>query len=133
MGCVLALAAATPIRNIADYPHVERWSIKQYQTATATGPTATLFTADWCGPCKEISPTFSELSIRYPQVRFGEVDYSKEPRQKEEIDAIGVSRIPEIRIATGANVDRSVGINDTHAEDYQDLSRRIERMLQNPQ
>lgn len=132
IGGVLALAASAPTRNIADYPRVERWSVDEYHAATAAGPTATLFTADWCGPCKELYPTFSELSMRYPQVRFGEVECAKEPQQKEALNAIGVDRIPEVRIAVGARVDQSIGINETHAQDYQDLSQRIERLLQDP-
>ena len=32
------------------------------------------FTATWCPPCKLISPFYTELSTKYPDVAFGKVD-----------------------------------------------------------
>lgn len=32
------------------------------------------FTAKWCGPCRQVSPIYDQLSIRYPNVVFTKVD-----------------------------------------------------------
>jgi len=36
------------------------------------------FFADWCGPCKAISPTFVELSVQFEDAQFIKVDVDQE-------------------------------------------------------
>jgi|688.fasta_scaffold163728_2 thioredoxin 1 len=35
------------------------------------------FTATWCGPCKIIAPLYKELSIKYKNIKFLEIDIDK--------------------------------------------------------
>ena len=32
------------------------------------------FSAEWCGPCKRIAPTFKSLADKYPEIVFVKVD-----------------------------------------------------------
>ena len=41
------------------------------------------FSAPWCGPCNRIAPTFKELSEKYPDISFIEVDMDDENSQKD--------------------------------------------------
>jgi len=48
------------------------------------------FSADWCGPCHMIAPTFNKLSIDFPDVRMlhVDVDHCKELSIRESIQAM---------------------------------------------
>ena len=37
------------------------------------------FYADWCGPCRMIAPTLSELEKEHPDVKFCKVNVDNEP------------------------------------------------------
>eukprot|EP01135_Chromosphaera_perkinsii_P009807 Nk52_evm1s1906 gene=Nk52_evmTU1s1906 len=47
------------------------------QTAPPTKLIAIKFFAEWCGPCKQIDPFFTDLSVRNPSVLFLKVDVDK--------------------------------------------------------
>lgn len=36
--------------------------------------------ADWCGPCRMLAPTLSELEGEYPQVKFCKVNVDEQPK-----------------------------------------------------
>jgi thioredoxin 1 len=65
--------------------------------------------ADWCGPCKVLSPIIDELSSDYSgQVNFGKLDADK---NTEIVKQLGVRNIPTILIyKNGEVVDRTVGM-----------------------
>ena len=65
------------------------------------------FTAEWCGPCKTISPVYESLSTENSSIRFLEVDI-------EECDdlalSLGVSSIPAFHAySDGELLDNFVG------------------------
>lgn len=55
------------------------------------------FYADWCAPCKMVSPILDELSVEYDgKVRFYKVNTEKDP---EVAKAFGISSIPTMLFA----------------------------------
>ena len=48
-----------------------------FKALTSSGPAVIDFYATWCGPCKAIAPKVGELSERYPNVRFIQIDVDK--------------------------------------------------------
>lgn len=51
------------------------------------------FYADWCGPCKMITPVLEELSKAYPDVQFIKVNVDQE---NELAEKFGVMSIPAL-------------------------------------
>lgn len=65
------------------------------------------FWAEWCGPCKMISPIVEELSEELASVRFGKVNVDEEPTLAANF---GITAIPTlILVKNGAAVLQSVG------------------------
>lgn len=53
---------------------------------------AILYTAVWCGPCKQIYPIFESLQQQYTNILFVKVDVDKYP-----VESISVDTIPCVR------------------------------------
>lgn len=65
------------------------------------------FYADWCGPCRMISPLVNEIAEENPQYLVGKINVDQEP---ELAQAFGVSSIPTLVVMkNGRIVQRSVG------------------------
>ncbi len=65
------------------------------------------FFADWCGPCKMLSPVLEELKAENPEVDFYKINVDDNPQLSEQF---GVSSIPNVVFfKKGEAVDRSVG------------------------
>ncbi len=65
------------------------------------------FYADWCGPCRMISPIINEIAEENPQYIVGKINVDEEPALSLEY---GISSIPAlIVIKNGRIVNRSVG------------------------
>ena len=66
------------------------------------------FWADWCGPCKMLSPIISQIAERYESnVKVGKVNVDEQP---ELANAFHVSAIPMVVLMKdGKAVDTSVG------------------------
>ncbi|KXS13225.1 thioredoxin-like protein [Gonapodya prolifera JEL478] len=55
------------------------------------------FFAEWCGPCKFISPYFAELSEKYPDITFVKIDVDSDelgPVAEE----LGISAMPTFKV-----------------------------------
>lgn len=66
------------------------------------------FWADWCGPCRMLSPVISEIAEEYAgKVKVGKINVDEQP---ELSDAFGVQSIPMVvLIKDGKTVNTSVG------------------------
>lgn len=53
------------------------------------------FWAKWCGPCLSFKPVFQQVSEKFPQVTFAQVNIEEEPSLAEDFD---VRQIPLIMI-----------------------------------
>lgn len=63
--------------------------------------------ADWCGPCRMLAPTLSELEAENPDVKFCKINVDDEP---ELARAFNVTSIPMIAfVKDNTFVDVSVG------------------------
>jgi thioredoxin 1 len=65
------------------------------------------FYADWCGPCRMVSPIVDEIARENPQYLVGKINVDDEPELAQQF---GVSSIPMLAvIKNGEVVNQSVG------------------------
>ncbi len=65
------------------------------------------FYADWCGPCRMVSPLVDEIAEENPQYFVGKINVDSEP---ELASAFGISSIPMLAVMKdGKIVNQSVG------------------------
>ena len=65
------------------------------------------FYADWCGPCRMVSPIVEEVAAENPQYIVGKVNVDDEP---ELATKFGVSSIPMLAVLqNGQLINQSVG------------------------
>jgi len=77
--------------NIKMEPKVT--SITSRDEIPKTGNVVLDFYADWCGPCKKLSPEFSRLSAEYPKFTFLKVNADEADELCKEFE---VSALPTI-------------------------------------
>ncbi len=98
-----SLTKETFIEKVFDYENNDQWVFKGKKPAIID------FYADWCGPCKVVSPILEELNKDYE----GLIDFYKiDTDQEQELSAMfGIRSIPTVlfipvddepRIAVGA-------------------------------
>ena len=74
---------------------------------TSSKPVLLDFYADWCGPCRMVSPLVDEIAEENPQYLVGKINVDKE---LELVQAFGVSSIPMLVVMkNGKIVQKSVG------------------------
>ncbi|WKC57648.1 thioredoxin [Borrelia sp. P9F1] len=76
------------VDKVFDYESNKEWTFKGKRPAVID------FYADWCGPCKMLSPVYDELSREYgDRIDFYKVDTDKE---QEVSMSLGVQSLPTI-------------------------------------
>lgn len=85
---VITLDKAAFINQVFDYENNSDWSYK------GTKPAIVDFYADWCGPCRKLSPLLEELQGEYDEkIQVYKIDTEK---SKELAAAFGISSLPTI-------------------------------------
>ena len=65
------------------------------------------FYADWCGPCRMVSPIVEEIAAENPQYLIGKINVDKEPELAEKFKVLSIPTLAVIK--NGAVINRSVG------------------------
>lgn len=79
----------------------------QNEVVNSDKPVLLDFYADWCGPCKRLSPLVDEIAETAENFKVGKVDVQTQP---ELAQAFGVSNIPTLAVVKdGKIVNHSVG------------------------
>ncbi len=83
-------------------------NINNFELAQNSEKTVLLdFYADWCGPCRMVSPLVDEIAEENPQYLVGKINVDEEP---ELASKFGVSSIPMLVVMrNGEIVNKSVG------------------------
>ena len=65
------------------------------------------FYADWCGPCRMVSPIVEEIATENPQYLVGKINVDEEPKLAQQFD---VSSIPMLVVMKNGEItNQSVG------------------------
>ena len=68
------------------------------------------FWAEWCGPCRMLSPVLEEIGTEYPEVAFGKVNVDEEAGLAQ---MFGIVSIPTlVFMKNGKIIKKSVGYLD---------------------
>lgn len=77
------------------------------EVLTATTPVVVDYWADWCPPCRQLSPIIDELAEQYPSVKFVKMDTNAETGTASAQD---VRTLPTVQIfVSGEVVTQFVG------------------------
>lgn len=105
------------LNKIFDYENKTEWEY------TGTNPVIIDFYADWCGPCKMLSPIMEELATEY----HGKVDiYKVDTEEENELSAVfGIKSIPSVLFIpiNGGKPQMSVGAMQKN--DYKNVIKNI--------
>ena len=63
------------------------------------------FYADWCGPCRMVSPIVDEIANEHPEYLVGKVNVDDEPELAREF---GIVSIPTLVVIRDGKVERKV-------------------------
>src|SRR3989344_5346670 len=86
---------------------VENLSESSFKNFISKGNVIVDFYADWCGPCKIISPIVEQLAKEIKDVKFGKLDVDTENEVAQEYDVMSIPTL--IFFKNGKQVERIVG------------------------
>ncbi len=65
------------------------------------------FYADWCGPCRMVSPIVEEIAAENPQYLIGKINIDKEPELAQEFHVLSIPTLTVIK--DGKVISQSAG------------------------
>jgi len=87
---------------------VKNLTSKSFDEFVKGGKSVIDFYADWCNPCKILSPIVEELSGKLKDMKFGKVDVDKEDKLAQRFQIMSVPSL--LFFKSGEQVDRVVGV-----------------------
>ncbi|MCG3151163.1 MAG: hypothetical protein GEEBNDBF_00434 [bacterium] len=89
----------------------DKWDVEVIQ-ASNTFPVVVDMYADWCGPCRKLSPILEEISHENKRVKFVKINTDDSSKGK----SLGVGSIPTLIVyKNGTEVKRIVGLRPKDA------------------
>ena len=85
--------------------HVNNQNFESVKTSEK--PVLLDFYADWCGPCRMVSPIVEEIAAENPQYLIGKINVDKEPELAQQFKVLSIPTLAVIK--NGAVINRSVG------------------------
>ncbi|MCI8418801.1 MAG: thioredoxin [Lachnospiraceae bacterium] len=74
---------------------------------TSNKPVLLDFYADWCGPCRMVSPLVEEIAEENPQYLIGKINVDKEPELAQQFKVLSIPTLAVIK--NGKIVSQSAG------------------------
>ncbi|MEY8391225.1 thioredoxin [Lachnospiraceae bacterium 45-W7] len=65
------------------------------------------FYADWCGPCRMVSPIVEEIAEEHPQYLIGKINVDKEPELAQQFKVLSIPTLAVMK--NGELISRSAG------------------------
>lgn len=65
------------------------------------------FYADWCGPCRMVSPLVEEIAEENPDIKVCKVNVDSEPELAEKFDVASIPTLVAMR--NSEEIDRTIG------------------------
>lgn len=65
------------------------------------------FYADWCGPCRMVSPIVEEIADENPQYLIGKINVDKEPELAQKFNVLSIPTLAVIK--NGETIRQSAG------------------------
>lgn len=77
--------------------------VKEFQ---AEDKCVVYFTAEWCGPCKQLKPQYARLSVIDPENNYYMVDVDKV--KMEELKKYGIQSIPQVFVMQKGEITKTI-------------------------
>ncbi len=74
---------------------------------TSSKPVLLDFYADWCGPCRMVSPIVEEIAQENPQYLIGKINVDKEPELAQKFNVLSIPTLAVIK--NGKVISQSAG------------------------
>ena len=86
---------------------VKKLTNNEFDSSVASGVALIDFYADWCGPCRMVSPIIEEIAKEHPELSVGKVNVDNEPELAREFSVFSIPTL--VAIKGGKIVGRAVG------------------------
>ena len=93
---------------------IQHFKTSEFDAAVEAAPLAMVdFWADWCGPCKMLSPVVDSIAEEHPEIKICKIDIDEEPSLTERF---GIMSVPTLVVMKNGEIVRtSVGFKSRDA------------------